>query len=135
MEENQDSTPRTFRHGGARRGAGRKPKDYVKTVVETDYDEARAKLEHSRAQLAELELLQQRQRFVDRESVVEACETAYSMIEAAITPLPAVLGQRLALHEEATQMVATTIRQALADLARTMSEISAPGPFSDVLPH
>ncbi|SPC17383.1 hypothetical protein CO2235_90257 [Cupriavidus oxalaticus] len=104
-------------HGGARSGAGRKPKEYVKPPVLEDFDEARARNERAKADLNELEFKIKSGEYVSRAAVVQATATAYSTIAQTLRSLPDHLERRLALAPDIAEEIGRQVDESLAELA------------------
>ncbi|MDW3682945.1 DUF1441 family protein [Cupriavidus sp. CV2] len=104
-------------HGGARPGAGRKPKDYVKPEAIEAFDEARARNESAKADLNELEFKIKSGEYVARAAVIQATATAYAAIAQTLRSLPDHLERRLALAPEVAEEVGRQIDEALGELA------------------
>ncbi len=104
-------------HGGARPGAGRKPKDYVKPAAIEDFEEARARNESAKADLNELEFKIKSGEYVSRSAVIQATATAYATIAQTLRSLPDHLERRVALAPEVAEEVGRQIDEALGELA------------------
>ncbi|WP_354684434.1 DUF1441 family protein [Cupriavidus necator] len=118
--------PRTTKgngHGGARLGAGRKPKDYVKPEAIEDFEEARARNESAKADLNELEFKIKSGEYVARVAVVQATATAYAAIAQALRSLPDHLERRLALAPEVAEEIGRQIDEALGELAGVLEKM------------
>lgn len=112
-------------HGGARTGAGRKPKDYVKPEAIEDFEEARARNESAKADLNELEFKVKSGEYVARSAVIQATATAYATIAQTLRSLPDHLERRLALAPEVAEEVGRQIDEALGELAAVFERMEA----------
>lgn len=113
-------------HGGERRGAGRKPADYVKPQEIVDFEKARARHESVKADLAEVELKIKTSEYISRSAVVQATATAYAAVAQALRSIPDHLERRLALDPLIAEEVAKLIDESLNDLADTFEVIRGP---------
>lgn len=112
-------------HGGARAGAGRKPKDYVKPTAIEDFEEARARNESAKADLNELEFKIKSGEYVARSAVIQATATAYATIAQTLRSLPDHLERRVALAPEVAEEVSRQIDEALGELAAVFERMEA----------
>ncbi|MBF6987244.1 DUF1441 family protein [Cupriavidus sp. IK-TO18] len=110
-------------HGGARAGAGRKPKDFVKPEATVDFEEARARNESAKADLNELEFKIKSGEYVARVAVVQATATAYAAIAQTLRSLPDHLERRLALAPEVAEEIGRQIDEALGELAGVLEKM------------
>ena len=62
-------------HGGARKGAGRKPKGHIKSKSVVDFESARARNEAAKADLNELDHRVKSGQYVSREALRQAAAT------------------------------------------------------------
>jgi phage terminase Nu1 subunit (DNA packaging protein) len=115
--------PRVSGHGGARPGAGRKPKDYVKPPMVEDFDVARARNESAKADLNELEFKVKSGEYVARSAVVQATATAYAALAQTLRSLPDHLERRLALAPEVAEEIGRQIDEALGELAEVFERM------------
>lgn len=106
-------------HGGARAGAGRKSKDYVKPQEVVDFEKARARHEAAKADKAELDFKIQSGEYISRTAVVQATATAYAAVAQALRSLPDHLERRLAVAPEIAEEVSRVIDDSLNELANT----------------
>jgi hypothetical protein len=104
-------------HGGARKGAGRKPKDHVPSKDKTDFDAARARNEAAKADMAELEYQIKSGQYVSRDAVKQACATAFASLAQGLRTIPDNLERKLGLGGEACEAVGEIIDEALANLS------------------
>lgn len=109
--------------GGARKGAGRKPADYVPSADRQDFDAARARNESAKADLNELELAIKRGEYVLRSAVQEATATALSALSQTLRSVPDNIERKLGVAPEVAQEVGYLIDAALNDVAGKFEEL------------
>lgn len=108
-------------HGGARAGAGRKPADYVKPPERTSFEDAQARHEAAKAELAEIKLSETLAQFVERDAVHQATDAALASIRSHLHPLPGRLVALAGVSPELATEVGSMVDAALADLHHTMA--------------
>lgn len=132
------------RHGGARRGSGRKAKAKVEAAVSAaadsgveSYDVSRARKEQALAdkesvfaKKAALDYEIQSQNFIPRESVIRATATAYATIAQAMRSLPDMMERRLGIDPALAEELGVAVDELLDDLSKTLDGIM---PVSDVI--
>lgn len=104
-------------HGGARSGAGRKPKDYEPPAEKLDYEVARARNESAKADLAELDFRRKSGEVVDRGAVRQASAHAWASAAQALRAVPDMLERKCGLAPEQAEAAAAVIDAVLNDLA------------------
>ncbi len=109
--------------GGARKGAGRKPVDYVPSQDKQDFEAARARNESAKADLNELELAIKRGEYVLRAAVQEATATALSALSQTLRSVPDNIERKLGVPPEVAQEVGHLIDAALNDVAAKFEEL------------
>lgn len=119
-------------HGGARRGAGRKPNDYVPTVAEVKFEDARARNEVAKAALNEFELKVKSGQYLLRTSVQQAAATAIASFAQTMRSVPDNLERTLGVSPEVAEAVSRAIDSALEDLASEFKMMAGPEPTNDV---
>lgn len=126
MEDDLDlsPTPKLNTHGGARRGAGRKRKDYSPSEAQAEYEDAHARRISAEADMLSIKLHEKAAAYVSREAVQDATRTAYGSIHAAIAPIPSLLKRRPGLTPDVVAEVDKAVREALTDLANTLTDIA-----------
>lgn len=112
-----DPLPRGNGHGGARRGSGRKPDDYVKPPEVQDYDRARARHEQAKAEHAELDLEIKRGAYIPRAAVRQACATAMQSMAQTLRSIPDNVERRLGVSPDVAEAIGLAIDEALNGLA------------------
>ena len=117
--------------GGARKGAGRKPADYVPSQDKQDFEAARARNESAKADLNELELAIKRGEYVLRAAVQEATATALSALSQTLRSVPDNIERKLGVPPEVAQEVGHLIDAALNDVAAKFEELGGEAADSD----
>lgn len=110
-------------HGGARKGAGRKPADYVPTQEKVDFDVARARNELAKAELNELELAIKRGEYVERIAIREMASTAMATMAQTLRSVPDNLERKLGVSPEVALEVGMLLDNALNDIANAFEEM------------
>jgi hypothetical protein len=103
-------------HGGARRGAGRKPKTHIKPEAVKDFETARARNESVKADLNELELEIKTKRYLPREAIQQAAATALASLAQGLRSLPDAL-ESSGISPDVCLQVSAAIDHALDDIA------------------
>lgn len=104
-------------HGGARKGAGRKPAGYEKPPEKVQYDEWKARSERATALQRELDLKIAEGKYVARDAVVQATATAYASVAQTLRSIPDHLERRLSIAPELAEEIAKQIDETLSTLA------------------
>lgn len=104
-------------HGGARKGAGRKPAGYEKPPEKVQYDEWKARSERATALQRELDLKIAEGKYVARDAVVQATATAYASVAQTLRSIPDHLERRLGIAPELAEEIAKQIDETLSTLA------------------
>lgn len=104
-------------HGGARKGAGRKPAGYEKPPEKVQYDEWKARSERATALQRELDLKVNEGKYVARDAVVQATATAYASVAQTLRSIPDHLERRLGIAPELAEEIAKQIDETLSTLA------------------
>lgn len=104
-------------HGGARPGAGRKPKGFPKSQEVADFDKSRARNEAAKASLNELKLKIDSKEYLSRAAFREASATLLAELSQALRSLPDALERRHSLPPTAVQDVERTIDEVLSNVA------------------
>lgn len=110
-------------HGGARRGAGRKPADYVPPPERVNIDHAKARNEMAKAELNELELSIKRGEYVERIAIRQEAATALSTMSQTLRSVPDNLERKLGVSPEIAMEVGLMIDNALNDIANAFEEM------------
>jgi len=119
------------RHGGARAGAGRKPKSLTPEALEqaslnARYEEAKTLEMEAKAGLGQLKLEQERGTLVERVAVQAAAATAQQLFVQTARSIPDVLERTYGVAPDVVEVVAGAIDEPLAKLAddmRAMCEV------------
>jgi phage terminase Nu1 subunit (DNA packaging protein) len=109
--------------GGARRGAGKKPADYVKPQEVKDFETARARNELAKAQLNELDLKVKSGEYVSRAAVQQAAATSLASIAQTLRSIPDNL-ERRGLDAKQCELVEIVINETLDGLAEELAMLS-----------
>ena len=104
-------------HGGARKGAGRKPAGYVRPQEVQDFESARARNEAAKADLNELEFKIKSGEYVEREAVKQASATALAAVAQSLRSLPDTLERKLNIAPEVAELIGVEIDATLDSLA------------------
>lgn len=104
-------------HGGARSGAGAKPKDYMKPQAVQAFDAARARNELAKAELNELEVKIKTNEYAPRSAFRQASATALAALAQTLRSVPDNLERKLGVSPEIATEVGIQIDAALNDLA------------------
>jgi phage terminase Nu1 subunit (DNA packaging protein) len=118
--------------GGARPGAGAKPKQYEKSEDLKDLDKAKARHESVKADLAELELRQRRGELVERDGVRKASAMALQTLAQGLRSIPDALERELNLSPEIADRIGVMIDSALNDCAESFEMMTGPVIGDDV---
>ncbi len=86
-----DALPKSSGHGGARRGAGRKPAGYVKPQEVKDFEIARGRNEAAKASLNELEYKIKTGQHLPREAIQQAAAMALASLAQSLRSIPDAL--------------------------------------------
>lgn len=116
----------SFGHGGARDGAGRKPKGYQKAPEVVEFEKARARNEAAKAAMNELEFKIKSGEYVSRAAVQQAAATAI----AAFAQTGRSIGdnlERKGVPPDICQKVEQAIDDAFADLSTSLEMMSGGG--------
>ena len=114
-------------HGGARRGAGTKPKGYVKPEEVQDYDKARARLETAKADKAELDYKIASGEYVSRAAVRQASATALQALSQTLRSVQDNL-ERQGVSIDIAELVNQTIEASLAEVADEFERMAGEEP-------
>ena len=114
-------------HGGARKGAGRKPAGFEKSDATMSFEEARARNEAAKASLNELELKVKSAEYVAITSVVQSMATAYSAIAQTLRSIPDNLERKINLDPAVAEEISRVIDESLAGLANEMELLGGGG--------
>lgn len=112
-----DALPIVSGRGGARPGAGAKPKGHVKSAETVALDKSKARHEQAKAELAELDLKVKTGLYVERAAVRQASATAMSSVAQTLRSVPDNLERRMGIAPEVAEAVGRAIDAALNDLA------------------
>lgn len=110
-----DAKPRRG-HGGARRGAGAKPKGYEPPPEKVDFDVARARKESAQADLAELEYKRRSGQYIARAAVRQASAHALASVAQSLRSIPDNLERKFGLLPEQAEAIGESIDAVLKDL-------------------
>lgn len=116
-EEDDEPEQVTRTHGGAREGAGRPAKGFVKPQSASKYDEARARNELAKAELNELEVKTKTGEYGSRAQFRQASATAIAALAQTLRSIPDNLERKLGVSADVATEVGVLIDNALADLA------------------
>lgn len=116
-------------HGGARKGAGRKPVGYVKPQEATDFEAARARNEAAKANLNELEFKIKSGEYVEREAVKQAAASALATVAQSLRSLPDTLERKLNVSPEITELIGAEIDACLESLSEDLSLMTPENEF------
>lgn len=118
-----DAQPPKSNRGGARPGAGRKPKGYVPPQAKIDHDDAQARLTSAKADKAELDYKVASGEYVARAAVRQASATALQALSQTMRSVRDNL-ERRGVSIDVADMVDETIESTLNDLADQFEEMS-----------
>lgn len=110
-------------HGGAREGAGRKPKvggddlNAERSAVRADYEVERARHERVKADEREFEFAVKKAEYLPRDIQRQAAATAIAVLTQSLRSIPDNLERSLGLKPETVEAVAIQIDEALAEVA------------------
>jgi phage terminase Nu1 subunit (DNA packaging protein) len=110
-------------HGGARKGAGRKPAGYTPPPERVDLEIARARNELAKAELNELELAIKRGEYVSRIAVKQETATAMATMAQTLRSVPDNLERKLGVSPEVAMEVGLLIDNALNDIALAFEQV------------
>lgn len=120
-------------HGGARRGAGRKPDSYVPSADEITFDSAKARNERAKADLNELEYKIKSGQFLPRVAIQQAAATTIASFAQSVRSIPDNLERTLGVSPEVAEAVGRALDAALEDLANEFCMMAGEEPHvSDV---
>ena len=102
------------KHGGARPGAGRKPKGWTPPPTKMSFDEAKARNETAKAILAEIEVRLRVGQFVNRETVRDTVATAMAALAQRLRSLPDLIERRHSLPPAVIEQIAVEVDSALS---------------------
>lgn len=105
------------RRGGARPGAGAKPRGYEKPESQKDYDSARARNEQAKAELNELELKIKSGEYGSRAAFRQAAATAMASLAQTLRSVPDNLERKLGISPDVADEVGKAIDSALSDIS------------------
>jgi phage terminase Nu1 subunit (DNA packaging protein) len=108
--------------GGARPGAGRKPRDYEAPETKIDLDREKARNEKAKADLNELELKIKTGEYVPRAQVRQATATALATLAQTLRSVPDNLERKLGISPEIATEIGLQIDNALAEVANAFEE-------------
>jgi len=122
------------RHGGAREGAGRKPKaladeaaDRAQEAGYLDYAIAKAKKETYLAELAQLEFEVKTQAKIDRIAVREAAAAAQAACAQALRAIPDTVERKFNVAPEIAAEIGLLIDAAMDELATELERMGRDG--------
>ena len=118
-------------HGGSRKGAGRKPADYVPSRAEVKFEDARARNEVAKAALNEFDLKVKSGQYLLRTGVQQAAATAIASFAQTMRSVPDNLERTLGVSPEVAEAVSRAIDTALEDLANEFKLMGGPEPTND----
>lgn len=107
------------RLGGAREGAGRKPRDLEADMDTANYGKARARHEAAKADMAELELKIKTGEYVSRAAVRQASAQAMAAVAQALRSIPDNLERHRGITPDIAEEIQQQVDAALNDLADT----------------
>jgi len=116
----------TSMRGGARKGAGRKPADYVMPKERADYEEERALHEKSKRERSELAYQLELGEVVSRQAVQVAAATAFAMTAQSLRSLSDNLERKLGLDPAVAEQIELTVDAVLTDLSLALEALHAP---------
>ena len=125
FELEYDGTVRPSGHGGARAGAGKKPKGYVKPEVVKDIDKSKARKEAALADQHELAYKIKSGQFVERAAVQEASATLLSELGQSLRSMADNLERKFNLPPNVVADISLTIDEALNNVANGMQMFAA----------
>lgn len=117
------SQPKVTKHGGAREGAGRKPKAYVKPKEVVDFEAARARNEAAKADQNELDFRIKSGQYVARSAVQQASAVAVSGMAQTLRSIRDNLEHR-GVPLDVCEQVDAVIQEALDDMSKQMFKMS-----------
>lgn len=123
FELNPDGSISTPTHGGARDGAGRKPKGYQKAPEVIEFEKARARNEAAKAQLNELEVKIKSGEYVSRAAVQQASATIIATFAQGVRSIADNL-ERKGIAPEICAQVETILDEGLASLSQDLEMMS-----------
>ena len=115
-------------HGGARAGACRKPRGYEPPKAKADFDEARARNESAKADLAELEYKRRSGLYVARAAVRDASAHALASVAQSLRSIPDTLERKFNLSPVQAEAVAHAIDGVLNELADEFEQMAGAEP-------
>ena len=115
-----DGTVSPNGYGGARAGAGRKPKGYVKPEVVKDFDKAKARKESALADLNELSYKVKSGQYVERAAVQQASATLLAELGQSLRSMADNLERKFNLPPDIVSDIGVTIDEALDNVANGM---------------
>jgi phage terminase Nu1 subunit (DNA packaging protein) len=123
FELTSDGSVKMNGHGGARRGAGRKPADYVKPKEVLDFEQARARNEASKADLNELDFKIKSGQYVSRDAVKKASATMLATLAQSLRSIPDAL-ERKGLSPEMCVLIENVINETLDSAASELEMLA-----------
>lgn len=107
-------------YGGARAGAGRKPKGYVKPEVVKDIDKSKARKEAALADQHELAYKIKSRQYVERAAVQQASATLLAELGQSLRSMADNLERKFNLAPNIVADISLTIDEALDNVANGM---------------
>jgi hypothetical protein len=108
--------------GGAREGAGRKPKGYQKAQEVIDFERARARNEAAKAQKNEIDVQEALGHLVARDAVEAAVATTMANLGQTLRTIPDAL-ERRGIPVQVCVIVQSVIEEAMRDAAQQMESM------------
>ena len=115
-----DGTVNPSGYGGARKGAGRKPKGYVKPEVVKDIDKSKARKEAALADQHELTYKIKSGQYVERAAVQQASATLLAELGQSLRSMADNLERKFNLAPNIVANISVTIDEALDNVANGM---------------
>ena len=116
-----DGTVNPSGYGGARKGAGRKPKGYVKPEVVKDIDKSKARKEAALADQHELTYKIKSGQYVERAAVQQASATLLAELGQSLRSMADNLERKFNLAPNIVANISVTIDEALDNVANGMA--------------
>ena len=107
-------------YGGARAGAGRKPKDYVKPEIVKDIDKSKARKESALADQHELSYKIKSGQYVERAAVQQASATLLAELGQSLRSMADNLERKFNLQPHVVADISLTVDEALNTVATGM---------------
>ena len=110
--------------GGARVGAGRKPRGYVKPVEASEFEKSKARKEAALADMHELNFKIKSGEYIPRAPVREASATMLASLAQTLRSIPDNLERKLNLAPDIAEAVEREIDSALSDISDDMAKFT-----------